>query len=261
MFYIKSLFRHTSIVLAAELAIAFNLAVAIAPSTAIALHDNGKLSVSQQARKQNVPPPRENPGSSAAGGRRKLGACPQDAGTVTPSSSLTALSPTTKPGLTLAAHPTFLVHVPRTSTETAEFSLRNQMDQGVYRTTIALTNTPDIISITLPDQISPLEVGKQYIWSFAIICNPDDRLADEFVTGTVERTELNPTRLAQIEQTSDRQRIALYQQNGIWYDALALLFELKRNQPTDPAISAAWHEFLRSGGVDTMINTSSARSR
>ncbi len=253
--------RHTSvsIVLASELAIVLSMIAATAPSTATILDGNTKLSGFQQASSDVPPPPPTNPGSSAAGGRRSPAACPQDGAAAITSSPLTALSPTTKPGLTLAAHPTFLVYVPRSSAQTAEFSLRSQTNQGVYRTTIDLTNTPDIISITLPDQVTPLEVGKQYIWSFAIICNPNDRLADQFVTGTIERAASEPARLQQIEQTPLRQRIALYWEDGIWYDALALLLELKHNQPDDPDVASAWNEFLQSGGIETMINISSAR--
>jgi hypothetical protein len=254
---LKPRFRHisTSIVLASELAIAFNMTIAIAPGTATMLHQPEKLLVSQQANKQSIPPPPPtNPGSSAAGGRRASTACPQDAIEATASPSLTALSPTTKTGLTLAAHPTFLVYVPKTSAEAAEFTLRTPAGQGVYRTTIDLTNTPDVISITLPNQTTPLEVGKPYTWSFAVICNPDDRLSDQFVTGMVQRTELESARLSQIEQAPLRQRIALYQEDSIWYDALALLFESKRSQPNLLEIDTIWRDFLQSGGVDTMIN-------
>lgn len=203
------------------------------------------------------PPPRKNPGSSSAGGRRDPTACPQDAATATPRLELTALSPTTKPGLTVAERPTFLVYIPKTSAKTAEFSLRDPNEDEVYQTTFALTHTADIVSITLPSQIPPLEIGKPYTWSVAIICNPNDRLNDRFVTGTVQRTELNPDRLRQIQQASPRERVALYQQADAWYDALAILFELRRTQPNDSAIKALWREFLQSSGVDIEMNSQS----
>jgi hypothetical protein len=152
--------------------------------------------------------------------------------------------------------PTFLVYVPRTSAENAEFSLSSRDGHGVYRTTVALTNTPNIISITLPTQAESLEIGKSYNWSFAIICNPSDRLEDRFVTGSVQRIELDLTRLQQIEQADLIQRLMLYQEDDLWYDAIALLFELKRTQPNNPSIRAAWQEFLQSGGIDTMIGSS-----
>lgn len=222
-------------------------AVAIAPSAAAAVQ-------SAERKQSNPPPPPTNPGSSAAGGRRDPAACPQDAVAPTPSPLLTALSPTTQAGLTLAERPTFLVYVPKTSAENAEFSLRTRSGQGVYRTTIALTNAPGIISITLPAQATPLEMGKDYTWMFAVICNTADRLEDRFVMGTVQRIQLDPTRLHQIEQTPARQRIELYQQAGVWYDALALLLQLKRSQPDDLTLNTAWHELLQSGGIDTLIS-------
>jgi hypothetical protein len=202
----------------------------------------------------NPPPPPKNPGSSAPGGRRDRSACPQDTEAATTGPILTALSPTTKPGLTLAERPTFLVYVPKTSAKTAEFSLRNQNGSGVYRTTLTLTNTPDIVSISLPSNAPALEIKKRYMWSFAVICNPSDRVEDQFVTGTVQRTELEPTRLRQIEQAPLKQRVSLYQKADIWYDAFAILFEARRTQPNDPSISAAWREFLQFGGVDGMID-------
>ena len=206
----------------------------------------------------NPPPPPTNPGSSSAGGRRDPANCPQDTGAAA-SPLLTALSPTAKPGFTLVERPTFLVYVPKTSARNAEFSLRRRSGQGAYRTTVALTHTPDLIRITLPTQASPLEVGEPYTWSFAIICNPNDRLDDRFVTGTVQRITLDPTRLRQVQQASPREQVALYQKADVWYDALAVLYQLKHSQLNDPGISTTWRELLQAGGVDTMIDSNSEK--
>jgi hypothetical protein len=140
--------------------------------------------------------------------------------------------------------------VPTTSAETAEFSLRNQAGQGLYRTTVSLPSTPAIVSISLPEQTTAVEVGKTYTWTFAIICDPNDRLEDQFVTGTVQRHELDPTRAAQLEQASASDRLTLYQQDGVWYDALALLLKLRRTAPEDTSLTTTWHELLQSGGID-----------
>jgi Domain of Unknown Function (DUF928) len=253
--YFKKSFLYSipvSIVLALELAIAGAAARQIASSTASIAHPQLLVSKLKQS---NPPPPPDNPDSSAAGGRRDPTSCPQDAIVLKTNPLLTALSPTTKPGLTLAERPTFLVYVPKTSAQSAEFSLRSRDGRGVYRTTVALTKTPNIISISLPTQAASLEVAKQYTWSFAIICNPNDRVEDKFVMGTVQRTELDPTRLAKIQQTPANQRLALYQEYGIWYDAIALLFELKRTQSNDLSLGKAWREFLQSGGIDMTIDS------
>lgn len=271
MYFIKSLLCTipVGISLALEVVIVNSPAVAITPRAFTTLDMQGQIQVPAEyvsPKQKNSPPPPKNPESSAAGGRRDPFACPQDAVATETSSaatapSLTALSPTTPPGLTLAEHLTFLVYVPSTSAETAEFSIRDQESRGVYRTTVALTHTPELISISLPEQAPPLEVGKPYTWSFAVICNPDDRVEDRFVTGTVQRIELAPTRLQRIEQAPPKQRIALYQEEGIWYDALALLFELRRSQPNDPNLSTTWRNFLQSAGADTMIDINSDQPR
>ncbi|MBW4692095.1 MAG: DUF928 domain-containing protein [Lyngbya sp. HA4199-MV5] len=213
-----------------------------------------------QLAQSNPPPPPTNPGSSSAGGRRDPSNCPQDEGIATTRSLLTALSPTAKPGFTSAERPTFLVYVPKTSAKNAEFSLRNRMGQGVYRTVVALTNTPDLLRITLPTQSPPLEVGKPYTWSLAVICNPNDRLDDRFVTGMVQRIALDATRLRQIQQASPREQVALYQKADVWYDAIAVLDQLKRSQRNDPGINTTWRELLQSGGVDA-INDGEAGGR
>lgn len=240
MTYIQSLLCRLSI------AVVLILELAIAPQA---------MAVQQTLKQTLPPPPPNNPGSSAAGGRRSASTCPQDAIAATTDPLLTALSPTTTPGLSLAERPTFLVYVPSTSAENAEFSLRSRDGRGIYRTTVPLTDTPTLISISLPDQVAPLEIGSLYTWSFAIICNPDNRLEDQFVTGSIQRIELNPVRLSQIEQSPPARRIALYQEDGIWYDALTLLFELKRSQPDDLSVDTTWREFLQSGGIDSTIDS------
>lgn len=199
----------------------------------------------------NPPPPPTNPGSSSAGGRRDRSNCPQDMEAAT-RPLLTALSPTTKPGFAVAERPTFLIYVPKTSAKNAEFSLRDRMGKGVYRTMVALTTTPNLISITLPAQTTPLEVGKLYTWSFAIICNPDDRLDDRFVTGMVQRIELNAAQLRKIQQASPREQVALYQKADAWYDAIAVLYQLKRSRTSDSSINTIWRELLQLGGVDAI---------
>ena len=235
--------------------------VATAPSAATNPQGTEKPSIAKvkdrQLAQSNPPPPPSNPGSSSAGGRRDPSHCPQDPVPPPNSLLLTALSPMTQPGSTLAERPTFLVYVPKTSAKNAEFSLRRRDGRGVYRTMVALTNTPALISIPLLERATPLELGQSYVWSFALICTPNDRLKDRFVTGMVQRIALDPTRLQQIQRASLKEQVGLYQTAGLWYDALALLFQLKRSQPNDPSLGTAWRELLQAQGVNPLIDSSS----
>jgi hypothetical protein len=195
-----------------------------------------------------LPPPPKNPDETTGGGTRDGGRCPQDA--ITSQPPLTALSPVTKPGLTVVERPTFLVYVPQTTAQTVEFSLFDQNNKGIYQTTFALTNTPGIVSFSLPPNAPPLEIGKDYTLSFAMICNPKNRLQDQFVRGRIRRTKLDSALINQIEKTAPKERVSLYRTADVWYEAVFTLFELQRSQPNDPSVSAAWKELLNSGGLN-----------
>jgi hypothetical protein len=202
----------------------------------------------RQINAQLPPPPPNNPDETAGGGTRDGGRCPQDA--ITSEPPLTALSPVTKSGLTVAERPTFLAYVPQTTAQTAEFSLFDQNNKGIYQTTFALTNTPGIVSFSLPPNAPLLEIGKDYTWSFAMICDRKNRLQDQFVRGRIRRTELNSVLRNQIEKAAPKERVSLYRTVDVWYEPLFTLFELQRSQPDDPSISAAWKELLNSGGLN-----------
>ncbi|MBD2074254.1 DUF928 domain-containing protein [Phormidium sp. FACHB-592] len=253
------------------LAIAPSMAVAIAarisssdtsPTHKFALISSSKSGWGDQIiqlAQSGSPPPRKNPGSSVSGGRRDPIVCPQDVNMPKTDSGLIALSPTTKPGTALAERPSFLVYVPKTNAKTAEFSLRDAKGRGVYRTTLALSDTSGILSLSLPAQAPPLKVGEQYTWFFAIVCDPNRRLSDRFVTGMVQRIEFDPVRLGQIQQAPLREQVALYQKADAWYDTLAALLELQRTQPNDSSIHTLWNKFLQAGGVSVMLNKQSSQ--
>ncbi|MBD1834244.1 DUF928 domain-containing protein [Cyanobacteria bacterium FACHB-472] len=197
-----------------------------------------------------LPLPPKNPDETTGGGTRDGGRCPQDALTSEP--PLTALSPVTQPGLTVAERPTFLAYVPQTTAQTAEFSLFDQNNQGIYQTTFALTNTPGIISFSLPPNAPPLEIGKDYTWSFAIICDPKKRLQDHFVRGRIRRIKLDSALMNQIEKATPKERVFLYRTADVWYEAVYTLFELQRSKTAEPSMSAAWKELLNSSGLNSI---------
>lgn len=248
----------------ASLCVALTLELVIAPSVLARMQTRlaslpGKTrshptisnynSHNQQQINAQLPPPPKNPDETTGGGTRDEGRCPQDAMTSQP---LTALSPVTKPGLTVAERPTFLAYVPQTTAQTAEFSLFDQNNKGIYQTTFALTNTPGLVSFSLPPNAPPLEIGKDYTWSFAMICDPKNRLQDQFVRGRIQRTQLNSALMNQIEKASPKERVSLYRTADVWYEAVFTLFELQRSQPDDPSVSTAWKELLNSGGLNSI---------
>jgi len=172
---------------------------------------------------------------------------------------LTALIPTTSSGVTVAEYPTFWFYVPYQPRsqyqQEVEFVLVDENENVVYQTTFGLTNTPGIVSISLPKTVRSLESGKQYRWGFFYICDPQDRKQDVAVDGVVERVPLPQSLSGQIEAaTTERERILLYAANSKWYDALTALAELRRAKPQDEAIKADWADLLKSVGLEPIAS-------
>jgi len=165
---------------------------------------------------------------------------------------LVALIPDTNLGLTAEKYPTFFWSVPPTPARTAEFVLSNEKKQEIYKTTFAITGSPGVVSLTLPASatLPPLELNKNYAWTFSLICNPSDPSAVDFVQGWVQRVVLNPEVGNQLTKAAPRDRPAIYAGAGIWNDTLKSLSELRRANPRDRTLAADWETVLKSVGLE-----------
>lgn len=189
------------------------------------------------------------PGRRRGGARR--GACPATATPLVAIVPATEVKTDTLPeiyvgGATTEEHPTFWFDIPYPLTNdlTAEFVLQNEQGQDIYRTTSANfvdIPTPGIISVTLPSELAPLEIGKTYQWYFKINCGSE---TPPYVRGGIERVAINPGLASRLATASPLEQATLYQENDIWYDAITAIARLHRAQPDDPAVSAAWTDLL-----------------
>ena len=208
---------------------------------------SGKTLSSRSALQVTFDPPKDGqPDDSAGGASRGGGICPQDAKVGSP---ITPLMPANRYGLTVADHPTFFVYVPQTSAQKALFVLKDKNEDYYYHKTLSLPSTAGIISFTLPTDAPAIEIGKRYQWSFVMICGEAIRPDSPGVKGQIQRIEPNQGLLSQLKNLSPLERAALYGNNGIWYDTLTSLAQLRREQPGDSTLRANWEELLRSVGL------------
>jgi hypothetical protein len=166
---------------------------------------------------------------------------------------LTALLPgTSTPGLTTAASPTFFFYLPENSAEGAEFVLYDEKSEAIYEKQVTVPTTEGVVSISIPTdpEVPELKVESNYYWTFALVCDYDDRATDEYVQGQIQRVELSPDLTTEIENATVRDRVALYADAGIWYDTLTTLAQLRRENPTDPLLERNWVDLLQSVGLD-----------
>ena len=198
------------------------------------------LNSSPIALAQYVPPDRGLPGRREGGGTR--GGC------LLNQPSLTALMPKTNFGYTVQAQPTFLWFVPESTATTAEFILWSENDSEIYHTTIQLPTEAGIVRVSLPtDGSAPtLETGKDYRWSFAVVCDPEDRSGDLLTEGWVQRKDLDSQLESQLAQATPLDRSTLYAQAGVWYEAISTLADLRQAQPNNSTVTNRWRTLLNS---------------
>ncbi|MFB2837298.1 DUF928 domain-containing protein [Floridanema evergladense] len=227
------------------------------PSPNTGAPDKGTTTASTGTR--YVPPDRGVPSSTAPGGSRG-GICEQDQkqDQSIPSLGLTALRPDDSlergMGLTLESQPQFLVYMPQTSAEYAQFTLKNEQGNNVYQTKeFRIKGQPGIISISLPKNSIQLENNKNYTWYISLICNPQNRAKDVYVTGWIRR-EPRTDLANKLQNAAARERPKIYAENGIWYEAIANLAELISQNPKDPTLMNDWKTLLESAKIPDIGN-------
>ncbi|BAY22411.1 hypothetical protein NIES2100_21740 [Calothrix sp. NIES-2100] len=172
-----------------------------------------------------------------------------------------AISVTKVWGLTTAAHSTFWFFVPHQKTAIAsmEFVIKdetNKPSQTIYRSAVNPPSNPGIISVALPETTTPLQVGKIYHWflKVKVNCNPQQPAELTYVEGWVQRVNPNSRLAESLKQAAQEQQVALYAENGIWYDALTAAAKLRLDKPKDASVVADWTSLLKSVGLENLAN-------
>ena len=190
------------------------------------------------AEAQFKPPKRGTPATTAGGATRGNSFC------VTGKTPLTVLVPSSRIGLTMRARPTFFVYVPPTSAKSAEFVLQDDQDNDVYRTTVELSGTPGVVSLSLPETAPALKVDQDYLWYFSVVCQPNDRLKDVFVSAWVQRVKPDKKVTDSLKRAIPRDRPAIYADASLWYDTISSLADLRRSNSRDTTLTNEWSELL-----------------
>lgn len=191
-----------------------------------------------------VPPAAGLPGNREGGATR---------GAVCPVSHkrLTALLPASHLGLTAAARPSFFFYLPPVGDREVELVLMDGrgMEHYTYR---GRAQQSGIVRLDLPEEAPALAVGDTYQWYFSVICDPQDRTADLFVRGWVQRVALAPSFEQQLQRAPRSQHPYLYAGAGLWHETLAALVELRQSQPQNKALLVDWLALLQTEGLDQL---------
>jgi hypothetical protein len=153
-------------------------------------------------------------------------------------------------GLTVSERPTFwfALDFPSNS-ESASNNLKFQFflvdtDTGedLMKRDVSMPEKSGIVGISLKEPV--LAIGKSYGWRLECTSASGNT---QSVYGGVERVNLSPSVNKQLQTTkNERERIAIYAENGIWYETITALATLYQKSPNDQSLKADWMELLTS---------------
>ncbi len=163
--------------------------------------------------------------------------------------TLVPLLPSSKLGFTASSHPTFMVHVPPTSSKAVEFTVYNQEGEGIYQTQVNIAKAPGIISFALPKTEPALAINQDYKFVASIICQQSGP-KNPFTEGLVRRISPDSALRNQLDKPKSLAKVILYSQSGYWFDAMENLAALKLSQPDNVEVATAWDDLLTSVGLE-----------
>jgi hypothetical protein len=151
-------------------------------------------------------------------------------------------------GFTLREHPTFWFYIPykTDSVKSGSFVLKEREGNVVYPIDFKLPKTPGFISVTIPETVKPLEKNKQYIWKFVLYCASQNSDQPPSISheGLVQRGNMDNLEI-QLRTAKLPERIKLYIDNKIWYDASTDLAQIH-------SLPQVWRNLLTAIGLEEL---------
>ncbi len=138
--------------------------------------------------------------------------------------SIRLLAPKQYMGQTISTHPTFAWITPNVESYPIKFRLFQYGENNRLELVkqVELQGTPGMMTWTMPENEPGLEMGKQYYWQVAIICNVNRPSANPFDEAGLDVVALSPQLETQLSNNPDPlQQAKLYAEAGLWYDAFA----------------------------------------
>lgn len=172
--------------------------------------------------------------------------------------SLTPLTPKLpnhppRSGLTVSASPQFFIYSPQTTASTAEFVLKDENEEDIYRNTFPISGSAKTLVIRLPESVN-LEVNRSYHWYFSIVCDPDNLSKNVDINAWTQRVAVNPALANELENADTLTQSGLYAQTGIWYDAIAILAQMRQENSDDAIAAENWQNLLNSAGLQEFVS-------
>jgi Domain of Unknown Function (DUF928) len=168
---------------------------------------------------------------------------------------LTLLTPPEHAATTLSAHPTFLWQASGPSDAPMQFTLMAPgSTQPLYQQTLK-ADRAGVMAVTLPESSADLELGQQYRWTVALMCDADRPSLNVYTRAWVTRVAPSMTLALQLTgiksgPEAEQQRALAYATAGVWYDAVASLNQVQT--PKNPQIAQSLQTLLDQVGLSSL---------
>jgi hypothetical protein len=162
-----------------------------------------------------------------------------------PNKKTSPILPQTNYGLTTSSRPEILIFKTKSSARQIFFSLESEDGEQVYQTFSPLSSDVGFVKINFPSQAPDLIANKKYKWTMTFICGKALRPDSPAIAGWVQRTTPTQALTTKLRNASPIARVAIYGENGIWYDMINELYRLQKQSPDNSTISQAWEKLLK----------------
>lgn len=159
-------------------------------------------------------------------------------------SGMIALAPVSYMGKTASTHPTFAWFAYDTTPTPVQFSLyeydsarNNFKPQPLVQEN--LVTAAGVNAFKLPKTTPGLSKGKTYAWQVVLTCDMQSNSRNRWIRNPIQLTDLSASlkqKLSVVNTPS--QKINLYAEAGLWYDALDVALKYDRNSTLKSAMLA-----------------------
>ncbi|MDY6937393.1 MAG: DUF928 domain-containing protein [Cyanobacteriota bacterium] len=169
----------------------------------------------------DLPP---NTGGRSGGSR----GCSSEVAVASTVPALILLAPARSSSPTISTHPTFAWFVRDAGSWPMEFRLY-EYDRTSLETTLVAEITDEefksaqgIMTLSLSEELPPLTVGRQYLWQVELLCDRHRPSGNPFADAEIEVIDPPPMLDTQLVEAKDEfDRATVYEENDLWYEALA----------------------------------------
>ena len=154
-------------------------------------------------------------GNTGSGGSRDW--CSDD--------SLAAIAPQfSGVGQSFSTRPTFVWYTDSPTVGVMQFELyQDDLEEPIFSETVLPQS--NFVAYTLPANAPALTVGETYLWQATLRCSADTEMVSSWTATSVEIVDPMPDMPAVDVANSSAQRAQAYASSGLWYDALAEVYD------------------------------------